>query len=296
MGSISEAQSEPQDVTQKAITQFQRKSLQTNNLGDGVYLFSGDGANVVAVAAPASTLLIDSGMASRTTELNSAVFSATHRPVTRLVDTNWHFDHTGGNMFFGTSGASIIAQSHTKTRLSSTQNVRFINLQDGPYPPQALPTITFDHDLELTQGTQHLRLLEIASAHTDGDTVVFIEPANIVVFSDIFSQPFYPVIDVNSGGTLQGIIDSIDQVLSATNEQTKYVPGHGPIATRADLEAYRKMLVTSEERISTMVKAGKTMDQVVAEAPVKDFDAKWGTGYVTGDVFTKMVYSSVSGK
>jgi cyclase len=296
LNSNSRGQSGPQDVTQTAIAQFQRKSLQTTNLGDGIYLLSGDGANVVAVAAPSSTLLIDSGMASRTTELNSAVFSATHRPVTQLVDTNWHFDHTGGNIFFGTAGASIIAQSHTKARLSSTQNVRFINLQDGPYPPQALPTITFDDHLELNQGSQHLSLLHIASAHTDGDTVVFIEPANIVVFSDIFSQPFYPVIDVNSGGSLHGIIDSIDKVLSTTNEQTKYVPGHGPVATRTDLQAYRSMLAISEERIRNMVKAGKTMDQVVAEAPIKDFDAKWGTGYVTGNVFTKMAYTSIAGK
>ena len=296
LSSTSKGQSVPQDVTQKAIAQFQRKSLQTTSLGDGIYLLSGDGANVVAVADPSSTLLIDSGMASRTTELNSAVFSATHRPVTQLVDTNWHFDHTGGNMFFGTAGASIIAQSHTKTRLSSTQNVRFINLQDGPYPPQALPTITFDDHLDLNQGSQHLRLLHIASAHTDGDTVVFIEPANIVIFSDIFSQPFYPVIDVNSGGSLQGIIDSIERILSATNEQTKYVPGHGPVATRADLQTYRNMLATSEERISAMVKAGKTMDQVVAAGPIKEFDAKWGTGYVTGDVFTKMAYTSIADK
>jgi glyoxylase-like metal-dependent hydrolase (beta-lactamase superfamily II) len=215
------------DVTQKAIVQFEQKPLQTTSLGDGIYLFTGDGANVVAIADRSSTLVIDSGMESRTAELNSAVFSATHRPITQLVNTNWHFDHTGGNMFFGTSGVSIIAQNQIKTRLSSTRDVRYINLQDGPYPAQALPTITFVDHLELNQGTAHLRLSNVASAHTDGDTIVFLEPANMVVLGDIFSQPFYPVIDVNSGGSLQGIIDSVDKVLSATNERTRYVPGHG---------------------------------------------------------------------
>ena len=296
LSSSSQGQTAQQDVTQNAIAQFQQKPLQTSSLGDGIYLFSGDGANVVAIADRNSTLLIDSGMESRTGELNTAVFSATHRPITELINTNWHFDHTGGNMFFGTSGASIIAHSHIKTRLSSRQDVRYVNLQDGPYPTQALPTITFIDHLELDQGSQHLRLVSAESAHTDGDTIAYLEPANIIVLGDIFSQPFYPVIDVNSGGSLQGIIDSIDKVLSATNEQTRLIPGHGPVATRADLQAYRSMLATSQERISTMVKAGKTMDQVVAAAPVKDFDAKWGNGYVTGDVFTKMAYTSIAGK
>ena len=245
----SECQIARPDVTTKAIAQFERKPLQTTSLGDDIYLLAGDGANIVAVADRSSTLLIDSGMESRTSELNSAVFSATHRPITEVINTNWHFDHTGGNIFFGTAGASIIAHSHIKKRLSSRQEVRYINLQDGPYPAQVLPTITFIDHLELDQGSQHLHLVSAESAHTDGDTIAYLEPANIVVVGDIFSQPFYPVIDVNSGGSLQGIIDSIDKVLSATDERTKFIPGHGPVATRADLQAYRNMLMTSQERI-----------------------------------------------
>ncbi|MBZ5665638.1 MAG: MBL fold metallo-hydrolase [Acidobacteriia bacterium] len=258
-------------------------------------MFSGDGGNVVAVADDSSTLLIDSGIESRAAELDAAVFEATHRPITRLINTHSHFDHTGGNALFGSAGVTIIAQRNVKARLSSEQDVPFIDLHDGPYPNQALPSLTYADNLTLEQGSEQLRLAHFGAAHTDGDTIVFLEPANVVILSDIFSEPFYPIIDFTSGGSLQGIIDSIDQVLSASNEQTRYVPGHGPLATRADLQAYRNMLVTIRDRITTLVRSGKTMDQVVAAQPTKDFDAKWGTGYVDGNVFAKMAYASIAG-
>lgn len=285
---------QPEDVIQKAIAQFEHSQLQSSSLGDGIYLFSGDGGNVVAIADSGSTLLIDSGIESQATALNKAVFEITHRPITRLINTHWHFDHTGGNTFFGSSGVTIIAQKNVKARLASTQNVPFINLHDGPYPDAALPSLTYVDHLELEQGLERLHLAHFDTAHTDDDTVVFLQPANIVVMGDIFSEPFYPIIDLTSGGSLQGIIDSIDQVLAASNEQTRYVPGHGPLATQADLRAYRNMLATIQERITTMVREGKTIDQVVAAQPSQDFDAKWGTGYVDGKVFTEMAYTSIA--
>ena len=282
------------DVVQKAIAQFERNPLQTIPLGNGIYMFSGDGGNVVAVTDSSSTLLIDSGIGSRAAELQTAVYQATHRPITRLVDTHWHFDHAGGNTLFGSTGVTIIAQENVKTRMSSAQNVPFINLHDGPYPSQALPSVTYVDNMQLKQGREQVRLLHTGEAHTDGDTVVFVEPANVVILSDIFSEPFYPVIDLTSGGSLQGIIDCIDQVLSVTNEETRYVPGHGPVATRAELQAYRNMLSTVQERVTGMVRAGDTMDQVVAADPAKDFDSKWGTGYVDGKVFIEMAYTSIA--
>jgi cyclase len=118
--------------------------------------------------------------------------------------------------------------------------------------------------------------------------------ANVVVVGDIFSNAFYPIIDLKSGGSIDGMILSIDRILAQTDEQTKIVPGHGPVATRADLQAYREMLVQVRQRIQQLIAEGKTMDEVVAAAPTKDFDAKWGSGYVTPDVFTKIVFSSLT--
>jgi len=282
-------------VIQKATEQFENSPLKITSLGQGLYVFSGDGGDVTAIAAEGSTLLIDSGVDSRVSELGDAIFKATMRPVTRLVNTHWHFDHTGGNTYFGSGGVIIIAQEHVKQQLSSIQDVSFIGLRDGHYPSQALPGVTYSSSMTLSQGSERLTLENYGSAHTDGDTIIYIAPANVAVVGDIFSNHFYPIIDLVSGGSIDGMIHSLDQILAHTDEQTKIVPGHGPIATRADLQDYREMLVQVRQRIKDLIAAGKTMDEVVGAAPTKDFDAKWGGGYVTAVVFTKMVFSSLAG-
>ena len=282
-----------QTVIQKATEQFENSPLKTTSLGKGLFMFSGDGGNITAIVDDGSTLLIDSGLDSRAAEVSDAIFKATMRPITRLVNTHWHFDHTGGNVFFGSAGVTIIAQENVKKRLSSAQDVPFVGLRDGHYPPQALPTQTYSNNLTLNQGSQQLTLVNYGSAHTDGDTVTYISPANVVVVGDIFSNHVYPIIDLGSGGSIDGMIQALDRVLAQTDEQTKIVPGHGAVATRADLQNYRDMLEQVRERIKTLITSGKTIDEAVAAAPTKDFDAKWGSGYVPADVFTKMVFSSL---
>ena len=121
--------------------------------------------------------------------------------------------------------------------------------------------------------------------------MIFIAPANVVVVGDIFSSHFYAIIDLASGGSIDGMIRALDQLLAQTEGQTKIISGHGPVATRAELQDYRDMLVQVRQRIQSLVAAGKTIDEAVAAAPTKDFDAKWGSGYVSLDVFTRMVYS-----
>ncbi|HXM69402.1 MAG TPA: MBL fold metallo-hydrolase [Candidatus Acidoferrum sp.] len=280
-------------VIQKATEQFESSPLTTTSLDKGIWMFSGDGGNVTAITAEGSTLLIDGGIESRVSELNAAVFKATWRPVTQLVNTHWHFDHTGGNVYFGSGGVTIIAQENVKKSLSSAQNVPFVGLRDGRYPSQALPTVTYSNSMTLRQDTQHLTLVNYGPAHTDGDTVIYISPANVAVVGDIFSNRFYPIIDLASQGSIDGMIHSVDQILAKTDEQTKIVPGHGPVATRSDLQNYHDMLVQVRQRIKLLVVAGKTIDEVVAAAPTKDFDAEWGRGYVSSDVFVRMVFTSL---
>ena len=282
-------------VIQKATEQFESSPMKTNSLGSGVFMLSGDGGNITAIADPGSTLLIDSGMDSRVTELSGALFKATMRPVTRLVNTHWHFDHTGGNVYFGGEGVAIIAQENVKKRLSTVQDVPFTGIKDGHYPPQALPTLTYSSSMTLRQGSQQLTLVNYGPAHTDGDTIIYIAPANVAVVGDIFSNHFYPIIDLACGGSIDGMIHSLDRILAQTDDQTKIVPGHGPLATRADLQKYRDMLVQVRQRIEDLIAAGKTMEEVVRAAPTNDFYSKWGTGYVTGEVFTEMVFSSLAG-
>jgi cyclase len=281
-------------VIQKATEQFESTPLKTISLDNGIWVFTGDGGNVTAIVDDGSTLLIDSGLDSRVGELVDASFKATARPVTRLVNTHWHFDHTGGNVYLGSESVTIIAQENVSHSLSSSQNVPFIGLRDGRYPAQALPTKTYSSSMRLRQGDQQLTLVNYGPAHTDGDTIIYIAPANIAVVGDIFSNPFYPIIDLASDGSIDGIIYSLNEILAQTDEQTKIVPGHGPVVTRSDLENYRDMLVQVRQRIKALVGAGRTIDEAVAAAPTKDFDAQWGRGYVSPDVFVRMVFTSLT--
>lgn len=281
-------------VTQKLTEQYENSPLKVTSLGEHLYIFSGDGGDVTAIVDDGSTLLIDSGMASRISELDDAISKTTMRPVTRLVNTHWHFDHTGGNTYLGSSGVTIIAQEKVKRQLSSIQNVPFVGLRDGHYPSQAQPGVTYSSSMTLQQGSEKLTLENYGSAHTDGDTVIYIAPANIAIVGDIFSNHFYPIIDLASGGSIDGMIHSVDRILAKTDAQTKIVPGHGPVATRAELQNYRDMLVQVRQRIKELMAAGKTMDEVVTVAPTKDFDVRWGRGYVTAKVFTEMVFSSLA--
>jgi cyclase len=283
-------------VIEKATEQFESAPLKTVSVGEGLLVFLGDGGDIMAIVDDGSTLLIDSGLDSRVTELNDAIFKTTRRPVTRLVSTHWHFDHTGGNAYFGSAGVTIIAQENVRTRLSSVQDVPFVGLRDGRYPVQALPTKTYISTKTMTQGSQQLRLVNYGPAHTDGDTVIYIAPANIAVLGDIFSNHVYPIIDLASGGSMDGMIHSVDEVLASTDLQTKIVPGHGPLATRADLQEYRDMLAQVRQRIQALIGAGKTINEAVAATPTKDFDAQWGSGYVTPDVFVEMVFTSEKSK
>lgn len=283
-----------ESITQKAERQFQTTPLNIVPLGKGIVLLSGDGANVVAITDDATTVLVDSGIASRADELAMAIWNTTHRPVTCLIDTTWHFDHTGGDTFFGSAGTTIIAQENTSKELASARSVPFVGLRHGPDPPQGLPTRTFKTSLAIDQGHERLDLVSYGSAHTDGDTVVYLTPDNIAIVGDIFSNPYYPVIDLSSGGSVEGLIHTVDQILTRINSETKIVPGHGLVATRADLLAYRDMLWAIRDRVRILIEEGKSMDQVVAAAPTKDFDGKWGGGYVSSTAFVQMVFSSLT--
>lgn len=193
-----------------------------------MYLFTGDGGNSVAVAGDADVLLIDSGLQGRAGELGDAAFKAAARPVTRLVNTHWHFDQTGGNPVFGSEGVSIIAQENVRARLSSPQNIPFTGIQGGQYPADALPSVNYKQFLTLHQGSQQITLMNYGPAHTDGDSIIYLQPANIIVAGDIFSNPYYPIIDLGSGGSISGLISSVDEIVTRTNGMSKIVPGHGP--------------------------------------------------------------------
>jgi len=284
------------EVRQHAAAEFNKTPLAVVPLAEQIYLFTGDGGNVVAISDGSIILLIDSGLESRASELNDAVYQTFHRPIMNIVNTHWHFDHVGGNQYFASGGVTIIAQEQVQKRLASEYDIPPAEVAAGRFTTKGIPTVTFGDSMTIKMGAEQVRLYHYGPAHTDGDTVIFFEPANIVVLGDIFSANTYPIIDLSAGGSFTGLIAALDRVLAACNPQTKIIPGHGLVVSKVELQAYRDMLGTVASRVEALIASGKSVSQVLAAAPTSEFDAKWGGGYVSGATFTVMAYDSMASR
>ena len=303
-------------TTPRMPAELQRTPLITTPLGDNIYLMSGDGTNIVAISDGNSVLLIDSGTADRVTELAQAVYQIAQRPVTTVVNTDWHADHAGGNPYFSSFAVTIIAQANTRNRIAaqykaalktyvannqssfkvavSPWSAAVENEASARYAVRGIPTVAFNDSMTMDVGAEELRFVSYGAAHTDGDTVVLFDKANIVVLGDIFPGNGYPWIDLASGGSLAGLIETLDLVLNMSNEETRIVPAYGPVLHRRELQTYREMLATVQGRIKALLESGATPDQVLAAAPTSDFDAEWGGGIVSGEMFTSSVVQSIA--
>jgi cyclase len=210
-----------------------------------------------------------------------------------LIDIHWHFDHTDGNADYVAAGATIIAHANCRARLSTSQYVPSLSWRISPSPRPAWPMLTLEGPLTLHIGSEELHLLPQAPAHTDGDVAVRLLSANVLVMGDLFTHQAYPVIDESSGGTLRGMIEVVDGLLSMTDADTVVVPGHGAVTDRAGLIAFRDMLRSIEDKILAMIEARRGLSEIIAARPTAEFDTLWGRGYVTGAHFTRMVLAGM---
>ncbi len=252
--------------------------LAVTKLTDSFLLISGAGGNVLALIGPDSVLLVNGGSAERSPELLKLI--ADHsggKPVKVLFNTCWHPQHTGSNETLGKAGAKIIAHENTKLWLGAEIDCRWQNRTYEPQPKSALPNQTFYSGVQkLTFGTEPVEYGYMMQAHTDGDIYVYFPGPNILAAGDVVTANSYPILDYTTGGWLGGMIEGQKALLKVTNPDTRIVPGSGPVIGRADLEAENQMLATLKDRFVKLMKQGLTPTQIVAAAPTKDFDSKWG--------------------
>lgn len=268
--------------------------LSTVKLTDRLSVVMGAGGNIAVLTGDEGALQVDSGLSNRAADIAKSVAELSAQPVTTLINTHWHLDHTGGNEAVGKAGARIIAQTSTRARMSTDQTIEFMKMHSDPSPAVALPVITFAESMTLYANGEEIAMTHVPPAHTDTDIVVLFRKANVLHAGDLLFNGFYPFIDYSSRGWIGGMVAGADLVLKLSNANTRIVPGHGPMATRADVATYRDMLRTIQARIEPMVKSGKTVQQVVDSKPTKDFDAKWGKGFLTPDQFATLAYTGIA--
>jgi glyoxylase-like metal-dependent hydrolase (beta-lactamase superfamily II) len=238
-------------------------------------------------------VLVDDEFAPLVPKIRAAVTQLSPKPIRFVINTHWHGDHTGGNAPMGEAGAVIVAHDNVRKRMSTEQFNAFRKRTTPPSPAMALPIVTFAQGVTFHVNGDDLEVIHVASAHTDGDAVILFRKANVLHIGDVFFNGFYPFIDSGSGGSIDGVVAAIDVLLPRLDDQTKVIPGHGPLGTKVDLEKYRDMLATIRDRIKKGIQEGKSQDQVVASKPSAEFDKVWGGGFLKPDTFVALTYDSL---
>jgi glyoxylase-like metal-dependent hydrolase (beta-lactamase superfamily II) len=267
--------------------------LQTLKLRDNIYMFYGPGGNMVALEGGEGKVLVDSSFAPVAPKIRAALDELGTSPLKVLINTHWHFDHTDGNAALHEAGATIIAHENTRKRLSTPQEMRALGLHFPASPAAALPQETFTKDFCLYMNGEELNLGYFSPAHTDTDIHIRYEKGNVLHLGDIWFNGFYPLIDVGTGGSINGMIAAAERGATLADAETKIVPGHGPVGDRATLTKYRDMLAAVRDRVKAQKASGKTLEEVIAAKPTADLDPAWGNGFIKPDFFVTFVYASL---
>jgi cyclase len=268
---------------------FSKVEIATTKLADSVYMMQGAGGNLGVSTGDDGVVLIDDQFAPLTAKIQAAIAKITPRPVRFLLNTHWHGDHTGGNENFGKAGVVIFAHENVRKRMSTEQFMEFINMKEPPAPKAALPMVTFAGAITFHLNGDEIRVMHVPRAHTDGDAIVQFVKSNVIHTGDVMFNGMYPFIDVDSGGSVDGVISACDRILGIAGDDTKIIPGHGPLATKADLKVYRDMLATVADRVRKLVADGKSVDDIKAAKVSAEFDDKWGKGFMKSDKFAEML-------
>lgn len=277
----------------------QIKSIQVAN---GVYMLYGEsstdvylGGNMAVLAGGEGCLLVDSQFGEVHEKIKAAIAEFCHGPIRFVLNTHGHYDHALGNEMFRKEGAVIIAHENARKRMMTEQIHEIIDEKTLPYPPAALPEVTFAETLNLHFNGEDIQAIHIDKAHSDNDVIYLFRQANVIHTGCLFFSGGYPYIDIRNGGSLNGIIAGVDKILGISDEKTKLIPGHGPLSDRNRLQAYRAMLVTVRDRVMKMIKEGKKLDDVVASKPTADLDKDWQMGVcMPADWFMLNVYKDLS--
>lgn len=268
--------------------------ITTYKLRNNISVLEGSGGNIAVLTGPDGKVLVDAGIGVSRPQLSKALAELGGEPVTHLINTHWHFDHADGNEWLHAAGAKIVAHENTRKHLSDIQRVEDWDYNFLPAPAGALPAEVFAKEHKLKLNGASISLKHYGPAHTDSDVSVSFAEANILHAGDTYWNGIYPFIDYSTGGSIDGMISASDANLAAAKSDTIIIPGHGkPVSNKAELQAFRDMLVAIRDNVGNLKKQGKTRDEAVAAKPTAAFDAKWGQFVVDPGYFTRLVYEGV---
>jgi cyclase len=276
---------------------FSKVQIKVTRVAGNVYMLQGAGGNIGASVGEDGIVIVDDQYAPMADKIQAALKGITDKPVRFIINTHYHGDHTGGNAYFQKQ-APIIAHDNVRKRLESggaAGNGASVHMDVKPAEKDMLPIITFDHDVTVHLNGEDIRALYFPAGHTDGDSVIFFPKSNVVHMGDDFVTYGFPFIDVDSGGSIDGMIDGVEKVIGQVPADVKIIPGHGPISSVADVRAYLDMLKATRETVAQAIKDGKTLDQM-KQAKILEPWKKYDGDFIKADAFIETIYNSLTGQ
>lgn len=272
---------------------FSKVQIKATKVAEGVFMLEGAGGNMALSVGKDGGVLIDDQFAPLSPKIVAAARKAGAAKVKFVVNTHWHGDHTGGNESLGKTGAVVVAHDNVRKRMSTEQFIKLMDRKVPASPAGALPVVTFTSDVTFHLNGDTIHVLHVDPAHTDGDSLVHFEKANVLHMGDTMMTMSYPFVDEGSGGRFLGFIAAAERALALANDSTVIIPGHGPVTNKAGLKEWRDMLVAIRAAVAKLVAEGKTLEQVKAAKPTAAWDAAWGQKFIKAEVLLDAVYADV---
>ena len=267
---------------------FEQVQIQTTKHSDNFYTLDGQGGRIGALVGPDGVFLVDTQFAPLTGKIVAAVGSISNTPIRFAINTHVHRDHTGGNANLAEMGVTLLARDQLRARLAATTG-------DNAPPASALSTITYDGPVTFHMNGETIHLIPIQAAHTDGDTLVYFENNDVLMTGDYFRMNGYPNIDLNNGGSMEGMLAGLGLTLGMAGPNTKVIPGHGDIVSRSELQAHRDVMLGVRVRVAELIARGMTLDQVIAARPTAGFDSQVQGTEGTSERFVRQLYAELGG-
>jgi len=267
--------------------------ISSQPLTDNIFLISGEGGNIGLFTGADGSFVIDDKFAPLSDAIMAEIKKRGGEAPKYLLNTHFHFDHTGGNQHFAEQGAIIISQHNVRERMLQGTYISTFKLTTPPAKPAALPVISYSKNMHLHLNGEKINITHIANAHTDGDSVIQFTNANIMHTGDLFFNGFYPFIDTEHGGSLKGMIAASETIINMIDSDTKIIPGHGPIGDLKDLQAFHKMLISAYNSLSALKAKGLSAEQAIEIKPLQALEEQWGKGFFNTNAWITIVYPNL---
>ena len=273
---------------------YSKVEIKATKINGNVYMLEGAGGNIGVSVGPDGILIVDDQFAPLAEKIKAALKTLGDGKLKFILNTHWHGDHTGGNAPLGRE-APIIAHDNVRKRLSTEQRLEFFKMTVPPSPTEALPVITFDNSLSVHFNGEEIKAIHFPHGHTDGDSVIFFTRSNVVHLGDDFFAGSFPFVDLDSGGSVQGLAKNIGEIIPKIPAGAKLIPGHGPISTLDDLKTFHRMLIETTDVVRKKIAAKKTLEQIRSEGFPAEWKS-WGEGFIKTDQWIELIFNSLSKK